>query len=78
MSFAPFTLPPFAQILKCTQMQVLRLMGRYQTPREIADQLGTSINAIYSVQYRIRILMDVATNEQAITEALRRGWLKHD
>ncbi|MBZ0160066.1 MAG: hypothetical protein K8G79_08025, partial [bacterium] len=40
--------------LNLRQMQVVRYMGRYLSPQEIAMKMGVSASSIYSLQHRIR------------------------
>ncbi len=55
------------------QRDVLRLMVSGKAPREIAQRLQRSVNAVYAVQEAMRERLGVATNQELIILAIREG-----
>ena len=64
--------------LNLRQMQVVRYMGRYLSPQEIAMKMGVSASSIYSLQHRIRQVLGVKTTGQILIEAMKRGWIEQE
>lgn len=60
------------------QMQVVRLMAAYLSPQEIAMEMDVTTQSVYSLQYRIRQILNLKTTAQILIEAMKRGWIKED
>ncbi|NLF76563.1 MAG: response regulator transcription factor [Chloroflexi bacterium] len=58
--------------------QVLHLVARGRHVQEMAHELGISTRAIYNARTRLREILEVASNEQIVAEAMRRGLLREE
>lgn len=63
--------------LRTRDLNVLYLMQAGKTVQEIAMQLNTSDRVIYHIQSKLRVALDVPTNELIIIEAAKQGWITH-
>ena len=74
---APTTQPAAeGPLLSAREAEVLRLVARGYTVDEVAGALGVSRNTVRTFVRRVYVKLQVTTRAQAVTAALRQGWLK--
>jgi DNA-binding NarL/FixJ family response regulator len=54
------------------QFEILCLMVHGLSSTQIAEVTGRNVNALYMIQHRIRLKLDVETNSQAVTRAIQQ------
>ena len=67
------TLPPKLADLTARELEVLRLIARGQTNREIAERLFLSVRTIESHRARLQRKLDLTRRSELVEYALERG-----
>jgi len=61
--------------LNQTDIEILRLIDRGLTPKEIAAKLEITSRTVYRSRSKLRTLLGVSTNEQIVSSARQKGLL---
>lgn len=58
------------------EVELLRLVAHGHSVDEVAQAMGVSRNTVRTFVRRVYVKLQVTTRAQAVTAALRQGWLK--
>lgn len=69
------TSAPTITSLNPHDVEVLKLLADGHTAQEIADHLDVSTRTVYRIRRKLRMVLDVRTNEQIVAAAREKGLL---
>ena len=67
--------PRREHLLSAREMQVMRLVAKGMSNKDIAVDLGLTVRTVKAHLSNIFVKLDVASRTEAILKGLREGWL---